>query len=224
MLLFELFTVKRLSGPSKKTEPETSNNEFDLDFGEPSDDEFDLDLDSPEGGEATDEPTGDDDFNFDTETAPEDTIGNDSPVSFSSFMGSSGGSSLGSASASTPQPGEAGTDSEDPMGLGGEEVEDPNVDQLASKATEDPDKQGLIRTVKGAHLVYKRETEDGTYEEMWAYNTKAQDYKEEQKRRQAILAGTDIPPNKTTSPDGSQSYEIWVTSNAEIMVIKGLTN
>ena len=85
---------------------------------------------------------------------------------------------------------------------------------------EDPDRAGLIRTVNKAHLVYKRSTEDGSYEEMWTYNVT--NLRDEMSVRKAILSGTDIPPNKTQSPDGSQHYELWTAGNAEVMLIKGL--
>ena len=96
------------------------------------------------------------------------------------------------------------------------------LDAITDKASEDPDKQGVIRTVKGAHLVYKRQTEDGTYEELWIYNSGTM--RDELDVRKAILAGTDIPTDKTSSPDGSQEYEIWSSGNAEILQIKGLPN
>ena len=85
---------------------------------------------------------------------------------------------------------------------------------------EDPDRAGLIRTVNKAHLVYKRSTDDGSYEEMWTYNVT--NLRDEMSIRKAILSGTDIPPNKTQSPDGSQHYELWTAGNAEVMLIKGL--
>ena len=85
---------------------------------------------------------------------------------------------------------------------------------------EDPDRAGLIRTVNKAHLVYKRSTDDGSYEEMWTYNVT--NLRDEMSVRKAILSGTDIPPNKTQSPDGSQHYELWTAGNAEVMLIKGL--
>ncbi len=85
---------------------------------------------------------------------------------------------------------------------------------------EDPNRQGMIRTVKGAHLVYKREVEDGTYEELWIYN--ASTLRDEITIRKAVLAGTDIPVNKSQSPDGAQSVETWVAGNAELMLVKGL--
>jgi hypothetical protein len=101
----------------------------------------------------------------------------------------------------------------------GEQGLDDMVDQAASQ---DPDKQGLIRQVDRAHLVFKRQTEDGTYEELWIYNVgKLQD---ELEIRKAVLAGTDIPTNKKISPDGTQTYDIWSAGNAELLHIKGLPN
>lgn len=101
----------------------------------------------------------------------------------------------------------------------GEEELDQIVDQAASQ---DPDRQGVIRVVKNAHLVYKRQNEDGGYDELWIYNVgKLQD---ELEIRKAILAGTDIPPNKRASPDNQQKYEIWSAGNAEVLKITGLPN
>ena len=97
---------------------------------------------------------------------------------------------------------------------------DGELDDVASQAVEDPDKQGLIRTVKNAHLVYKRETDEGTFDELWVYNVT--DLRGELDIKKAILAGTDIPINKLRSPDGSQTYEIWSAGNAEMILIKGL--
>lgn len=95
-------------------------------------------------------------------------------------------------------------------------------DEMPEEPTEpeDPNRQGMIRTVKGAHLVYKREVEDGTYEELWQYNTST--LRDEITVRKAVLAGTDIPVNKAQSPDGSQSFETWAAGNAELMLIRGL--
>lgn len=104
---------------------------------------------------------------------------------------------------------------------GGDET-DPKLDALTDKTTEDPDRQGLVRKVKGAHLVYKRQIEDGTYEELWIYNSG--NLRDELDVRKAVLAGTDIPTTKTTSPDGAQKYELWSAGNAEMLQIKGLPN
>lgn len=123
---------------------------------------------------------------------------------------------------------EVPTDEVQPDELAGEDdlpSEDPNdpLDQVADDTLADdagdPDKQGLIRTVKNAHLVYKRKQEDGTFEELWVYS--ASDMRSEQTIRQAILSGTDIPVDGSSSEDG-QLYSIWSAGNAEVMQITGL--
>jgi hypothetical protein len=90
-------------------------------------------------------------------------------------------------------------------------------------ATGDPDKQGIIRVVKGAHLVYKRETEDGTYEELWVYKT-GNPTRDEYKIRKDILAGTDIAFDKMSSEDNAQTYELWTSGNVQMIKIDGLPN
>jgi hypothetical protein len=87
----------------------------------------------------------------------------------------------------------------------------------------DPDKQGLIRTVKGAHLVYKRKNEEGTYDELWVFST-GDDIKNTLEVRRAILAGTDIPPRALKSENGQQSYTLTSLGNGQILHIKGLPN
>ncbi len=80
---------------------------------------------------------------------------------------------------------------------------------------------GLIRVVPNAHLVYKRETEEGKFEELWIYNIAAETTDELEIRRD-ILAGTDIEPRQTSSEDGEQSYELVTLGNAQILHISGL--
>ena len=100
-----------------------------------------------------------------------------------------------------------------------------NLDQegKGDEEWDNPDLQGVIRTIPNAHLVYKRQQEDGTFDELWIYNVD-QDYKKELKVRRAILAGTDIPINKMKSPDGSQTYELWTVGNAQMLKVRGLPN
>jgi hypothetical protein len=102
------------------------------------------------------------------------------------------------------------------------EGEDNIVDDIGDKASEDPNRQGLIRTVPNAHLIYKREKEDGTFEELWIYNIG--NIKTDMETKKAILSGTDIPPNKTRSGDGEQEATVWSVGNAELVSIKGLPN
>jgi len=99
------------------------------------------------------------------------------------------------------------------------------VDELATDATgepEDPDKMGLIRFVKGAHLVFKRQAEDGTYEELWIYQIDR--HNSGSKIKKAILAGTDIDLDTEQSEDGKQSCEMWTVGNAQMVKIEGLPN
>lgn len=108
-----------------------------------------------------------------------------------------------------------------------DDVENPyamlgQADQEPAEEPEDPNRAGLIRTIPKSHLIYKRQQEDGTYEELWIYNV--DDLNSQVETRKAILAGTDIPTNKQASPDGKQSYVIWTAGNAEMLKIIGLQN
>jgi len=87
----------------------------------------------------------------------------------------------------------------------------------------DPDHQGVIRTVKHAHLVYKRKNEEGSYDELWVYNI-GDKVNDELEIRRDILAGTDILPKSTTSEDRSQQYTVTTLGNAQILHITGLPN
>ena len=71
--------------------------------------------------------------------------------------------------------------------------------------------------------MYKRQDEEGTYEELWIYKLKDQ-VKDELEIRRDILAGTDIPQNKMKSEDGTQEYELWTSGNVQWLNIKGLPN
>lgn len=103
---------------------------------------------------------------------------------------------------------------------GGDEEMPPEEGEGDPEQQGDPNKAGVIRHVKGAHLVYKREQEDGTYEEMWMYNSG--EFKKDIETKKAILAGTDIPKNATQSPDGAQSATMWSAGNVDIVKITGL--
>jgi len=87
----------------------------------------------------------------------------------------------------------------------------------------DPDRAGVIRVVKNAHLIFKRQSEDGTYEELWVFNIHDSTNDDLDIRRD-ILAGTDIPVKKTKSPDGKQSYSIITMGNAQMVKVSGLPN
>lgn len=100
--------------------------------------------------------------------------------------------------------------------------EEPVDDLEADPENIDPNRQGIIRVVPNAHLVYKREQPDGFYEEMWIYNIDPHLNPVELKN--AILADTDIPTNATQSEDGSQSYSIWTCGNAQMLKVTGIPN
>lgn len=85
---------------------------------------------------------------------------------------------------------------------------------------------GLIRHVPGAHLVYKRADEFGTYTELWAYNVdpNGKGARQAQDLRNAILSGTDIPRGSMKSADGQQVAKVFSRGNAELLHITGLVN
>lgn len=89
---------------------------------------------------------------------------------------------------------------------------------------EDPNFQGIIRTVPGACLVYKRKDEKNTYEELWIYNNGGRDIKPEIRIRKSILAGTDIDPKTQRSPDGQQTCETLSVGNVQFLHVRGLVN
>lgn len=98
-----------------------------------------------------------------------------------------------------------------------------SLDDLDSSTEEDNNFQGEIRSVPGACLVYKREAEDSTYEELWIYNV-GDDINEEVRLRRAILAGTDIDPQKARSPDNKQTVKVTSIGNVQYLNIFGLPN
>lgn len=168
---------------------------------EGTEEEFpDLDDDEPTGEEG--DPNAEGDFDF---------AGSEG----GGFGGGGSGSGAGGAGG-----GEAQGDEQDPMQP--DDGGDPAMDGEDGEQDGDPDKQGLIRTVPNAHLVFKRETADGSFEELWVYNVS--ELRGSMDTRKAILAGTDIPTNKTKSPDGNQTYELWSAGNAEMLMITGLQN
>lgn len=108
----------------------------------------------------------------------------------------------------------------------GEDQDQQNPDddfELEDEESQDPNRQGIIRTVEGAHLVYKRRNEEGTYDELWVYNID-NDIRTELEIKHAILAGTDIPESKTQSEDGKQFYTLTTLGNAQLLHIQGLPN
>lgn len=117
--------------------------------------------------------------------------------------------------------------SDDDESLSQPAVEEPLPEEIPEEPKEDeggdPNRAGVIRYVKDAHLVYKRRNDEGTFDELWIYNTSS-DMKDELTIRRAILAGTDIGKNKTRSEDGNQNYTLSTLGNAQFLHITGLPN
>ncbi len=88
----------------------------------------------------------------------------------------------------------------------------------------DDDKQGIIRTVPNAHLVFKRQNPEGTFDELWIYNVSRDQMQSEVAIREKILSGTDIEINQLESEDGSQTAEMWTVGNVQFLYIMGLSN
>lgn len=107
--------------------------------------------------------------------------------------------------------------------LGKDELgEDEFGEEEFEEEEEDPDKQGMIRTVRGAYLVYKRLSDNNNYEELWVFNKT--NIKTQTKVKNDILAGTDIDPVKLISPDGTQSANTWARGNVQFLTVNGLPN
>jgi hypothetical protein len=96
-------------------------------------------------------------------------------------------------------------------------------DKDDKKKKENPDKQGVLRKIQNAHLIYKRQDVDGTYTELWTYDIQ-KGVKDEFNIRNAILNGTDIDHKTGSSPDNIQRYELWTSNNRQFMQITGLPN
>lgn len=94
--------------------------------------------------------------------------------------------------------------------------------ELQGMDSDNPNRIGIIRRVKGAHLVYKRQMADSTFEELWIYKLDSDN--KSITTKQAILSGTDIPLNKTSSPDGTQKYQLKTMGDAQMLHIVGLPN
>ena len=125
-----------------------------------------------------------------------------------------------------PGMGAGGVNPEDMAAIGGGEQgqavpQESNV--TGNEIPNDPNRQGLIRSVKGAHLVYKRKNEEGTFDELWVFGTNG-GMEDSLKVRRNILSGTDIPPRATKSQNGSQTYTLKTLGNGQILHIKGLPN
>jgi hypothetical protein len=98
-----------------------------------------------------------------------------------------------------------------------------DLDDKADKKNEDPDRQGIIRNIDQAHLIYKRQDTDGSYTELWTYDISKSE-RDEFDIRSAILAGTDINHRTGVSDNEQQKFTLWTCGNRQFMEIIGLDN
>jgi len=87
----------------------------------------------------------------------------------------------------------------------------------------DPNRQGSIRTVKNAHLIYKRQNDTNNYDELWVYKIDNR-LKDELDIKNSIISGSDIPVNSLKSENGEQYYDIWHVGNVVFLKIFNLQN
>jgi hypothetical protein len=81
-------------------------------------------------------------------------------------------------------------------------------DDTEIPSPEDLNRQGTIRVVKDAHLVYKRKEDANRYTELWIYKRNLL-AKQSDTVYAAIMAATDIQNLAKKSVDGEQSVEVW---------------
>lgn len=108
--------------------------------------------------------------------------------------------------------------------FGDDDLDDTLDDEVdaSEESSSNPNKEGLLRTVRGAYLVYKRATAEGNFEELWVYNMG--NVKTQTHIRNAILAGTDIDPITLRSPTNDQTAELWSKGNVQYLYVNGLPN
>ncbi len=105
----------------------------------------------------------------------------------------------------------------------GEDFFDEDGDEFGDEEDQESDRQGDVRYVKGAHLVFRREDpEEGTFEELWIFNTGKDAERKSDSILRDILSGTEIDPSQIRSEDGTQTYSAWSVGNAQMVHVKGL--
>ena len=92
-------------------------------------------------------------------------------------------------------------------------------DKEESNGVKDPNRHGLIRTIKDAHLIYKRENDTSRFDELWMYKIKSGVIYQDIDIKTDILSGTDIPMNNVASEDGEQTYDIWYSGDIVFLKI-----
>lgn len=82
--------------------------------------------------------------------------------------------------------------------------------------------EGAVRRVPRAKLLWKRKEDSGTFSERWMYLAQSIDDIVTIKRK--ILAETDIPVNKTSSPSGEQGFVMEQYGDLVFITISGIKN
>jgi hypothetical protein len=101
------------------------------------------------------------------------------------------------------------------------DLEQPELDPDEEPEEEPSEFEGVVRSVKGAVLVSKKQQPDETYTEVWMYNA-GKKYKHEANIRRSVLSGTDIDPSRNFSEDGSQEATIVTLGNIQYMTLSGI--
>lgn len=84
--------------------------------------------------------------------------------------------------------------------------------------------QSVTRSVPGAHLIYKRQSDVDSFEELWIFRLDPKSPTAGSKIEEQIYAGTDIDIATMASEDGTQQAHTWVAGNAKFIHITGLAN
>ena len=101
-------------------------------------------------------------------------------------------------------------------------LDDEEKDSESKEKDSDPNRQGLIRNVDGAHLIYKRQNSTEQYDELWVWELQSRKIDDEIKVKKNILSGTDIPIDAQKSKDNEQYFELKTIGNVSFMKIFNL--
>jgi len=100
--------------------------------------------------------------------------------------------------------------------------DDMNPDEHEPEEEKEESKfEGIVRSIKGANLVSKKQQADETFTEVWIYNV-GKKFSDEAGIRKGILSGTDIDPTKNFSEDGSQEAVISSLGNVQYLTLTGI--
>jgi len=110
---------------------------------------------------------------------------------------------------------------QDDAGAGMEDEPQPDDEEPDDEEESESKYDGIVRAVKGAYLVSKKQQPDETYTEVWMYNV-GKKFDDEANIRKSILSYTDIDPARNFSEDGSQEAIIKTVGNVQFITVTGL--